>query len=232
MLELLSTDLAGKIFWNTFRYGAGAGASVSFLCFTLAYARPDIKHRNLICAAVSGVWIVLVAFAFAHAPAQARLVPYGPFTAVLYDFGFRDWIISGYAYVVYMACLAMLISHYRRSHPLYRKQIAVIVGGSALPLVGSILTLTLLKDQPSRDSSPFTFALNNVIVAWGIFRYSFLNVVPVARYTLVDSMSDAVFVLDKRDRVVDVNPAALSLMGRPASDRATGPTGILSLAGL
>jgi PAS domain S-box-containing protein len=112
----------------------------------------------------------------------------------------------------------MFISHYRRSHPLYRKQIAVIVGGSALPLAGSILTLTLLKDQPARDSSAITFALNNVIVAWGIFRYSFLNVVPLARYTLVDRMSDAVFVLDNRDRVVDVNPAALSLMGRPASD--------------
>jgi hypothetical protein len=95
MLELLSTDLAGKIFWNTFRYGPGAGASVSFLYFTLVYARPDIKHRNLICAAVSVVWIFLLAFAFAHPPARARLVPYGPFTALLYDFGDRDWIISG-----------------------------------------------------------------------------------------------------------------------------------------
>jgi signal transduction histidine kinase len=218
ILELITPDLAGKMFWDDFQNIGAAGASVCFLCFTLAYARPDIKHRIQICAAVSVVWIVLIAYEFAEPQPHARIVPAGRFTALLYDFGYSAWLILGYAYAAYLVCLAILISHYRRSHPLYRKQIAVIVGGSMLPLLGALLTQTILKDQPERDVSPFTFALNNAIVAWGIFRYSLLEVVPVARYTVVDSMSDAVFVLDNRDRVVDVNPAALSLMGRPPSE--------------
>src|SRR5437899_4726228 len=60
ILELLSPDLAGKMFWDDFQNIGVAGASVCFLCFTLAYARPDIKLRNQICAAVSVVWIVLI----------------------------------------------------------------------------------------------------------------------------------------------------------------------------
>lgn len=51
-----------------------------------------------------------------------------------------------------------------------------------------------------------------------MFRLGLLDVVPVARYTLVEEMSDGVLVLDAQNRVVDINPAAeimLSVLGKP-----------------
>jgi PAS domain S-box-containing protein len=63
-----------------------------------------------------------------------------------------------------------------------------------------------------RDTSPFTFALGNLVIAWGLFRYRLFDVVPIARELVIESMSDAVIALDERDYLVDINPTAKLLI--------------------
>jgi len=65
-----------------------------------------------------------------------------------------------------------------------------------------------------------------VAVVWGLFRFRLLDVVPIAHSALLDSMDNAVIVLDRQGRIVDVNPAAERLIalraaeaiGQPAAD--------------
>jgi NtrC-family two-component system sensor histidine kinase KinB len=52
-----------------------------------------------------------------------------------------------------------------------------------------------------------------LITAWDTLRVKLLGLAPVARDTLVESMSDSVLVLDAQDRVVDLNSAARCLLG-------------------
>ena len=42
------------------------------------------------------------------------------------------------------------------------------------------------------------------------------DLAPVARSTVVDELKDGVIVLDAQDRVIDLNPAAAWIIGRPA----------------
>ncbi|HEV7588566.1 MAG TPA: PAS domain S-box protein, partial [Longimicrobium sp.] len=81
----------------------------------------------------------------------------------------------------------------------------------------AILTLTLLRESPLRDLSPLTFGVSSLLVAWGLFRRRLFDVGPVARHVVVESMGDAVYVLDAADRVVDLNPAARAALGGAAS---------------
>jgi PAS domain S-box-containing protein len=53
-------------------------------------------------------------------------------------------------------------------------------------------------------------------MAWGIFDYRMLDIMPVAREAVVASMSDAVIVLDSQNRIVDLNPVAERLFGPDA----------------
>jgi diguanylate cyclase (GGDEF)-like protein/PAS domain S-box-containing protein len=46
-----------------------------------------------------------------------------------------------------------------------------------------------------------------------MFRHKMLEIVPVARDRVIESMSDAMIVLDIHDKVVDVNPAARQFLG-------------------
>lgn len=50
-----------------------------------------------------------------------------------------------------------------------------------------------------------------------MLRQDLLRLVPVARSLVVDTITDAVFVVDAQDRVVDLNPAATGLLGELGS---------------
>ena len=50
--------------------------------------------------------------------------------------------------------------------------------------------------------------------AWAIFRWRLLDVVPVARDMVFESMSDGVLTVNVQYRIVDINPAACRIFGR------------------
>ena len=63
------------------------------------------------------------------------------------------------------------------------------------------------------DLTPFLFVVTGGVLVWGVFRERLLNLSPLARGVIVDTMTDAVFVLDAFGRVVDVNPAGSRVLG-------------------
>jgi diguanylate cyclase (GGDEF)-like protein/PAS domain S-box-containing protein len=62
-----------------------------------------------------------------------------------------------------------------------------------------------------------TFAVMGFSLVWALTRYRLLDVSPVAHDAVVEGMSDGTVVLDLRNRIVDVNPAASHILGLPAS---------------
>jgi PAS domain S-box-containing protein len=147
-----------------------------------------------------------------------QLLPGTPFDALVYDFTFPVWIIALYAYILTLYAIGILVVQFARSHRLYRGQVGTVALGVLIPLMGSVLTLTGLNFTFQRDLTPYTFALGNLIVTWGLFRFRLFNILPVARDALVETMPDAVVVLDAQNRVVDLNPAALQGLGKPAKE--------------
>jgi len=65
---------------------------------------------------------------------------------------------------------------------------------------------------------PFGIAALGLTYAWALFRYRLFDIVPIARDLVIESMGDAVLVLDQQHRLVDVNPAAQALIGRKDSE--------------
>lgn len=63
--------------------------------------------------------------------------------------------------------------------------------------------------MPWRSPAP----VSSLIMALAIVRYRFLDIVPVARNALLESMEDGIVVLDVQCRVVDINPTAVRLAG-------------------
>ncbi len=64
--------------------------------------------------------------------------------------------------------------------------------------------------------------------AVALVHFRMFELVPVARWTLVEQMTDGVVVLDSAQRVVDLNPAAERILGSPGErtrgrDRARPP---------
>jgi len=83
--------------------------------------------------------------------------------------------------------------------------------GSTLPWVANGIYIFRLSPVPGLDLTPITFIISGLAVTLGVFRFQLFNLVPVARDILIESMSDAVVVLDAQDRIVDINPALQQL---------------------
>jgi PAS domain S-box-containing protein len=114
--------------------------------------------------------------------------------------------------------MGLVVQAFLRSTRPYRGQAGVLVVSWAVPLIGNALYLSKVSPFPNLDLTPFAFTLAGLLWAWGLFHYHLLDIVPVAREAIIESMSDAVIVLDARGRIVDVNPAAERILRRRAAE--------------
>ncbi|MFL7792340.1 MAG: histidine kinase N-terminal 7TM domain-containing protein, partial [Anaerolineae bacterium] len=117
-----------------------------------------------------------------------------------------------YSYMVWglVLCIIHFIQHKER---IYRSQTTLMIIAGAIPVVGNIITQAIrhLNLFPwGLDSA--LFSLSGVLVAIAIFRYRFLDIVPVARQAVIDQVPEGVIVIDTKGRIVDANPAAQAIL--------------------
>lgn len=123
------------------------------------------------------------------------------------------WLNIGYAYLLILIGFLLLFQMFLQVRPPYRWQVGVILLGASLPWLSNMFGLAGIR-PPGLDLTPFFFVLTGIIFTIGLFRIHFLDLVPVARDRLIETMTDGVLVLDTADRIVDINPSAAALFGQ------------------
>ncbi len=126
-------------------------------------------------------------------------------------------VYVAYSYIVIGIAVALLIIGTLRSSPHYRNQYRLALLGCLLPWAGNLYSETNFGALHGLDLTPLTFGVSGVIFAFSMLRTRFLDLIPVARDHLIESMSDGVLVLDEQSRVIDVNPALQKLLEVPPS---------------
>jgi PAS domain S-box-containing protein len=89
-----------------------------------------------------------------------------------------------------------------------KKQAVALLIVVCAPWIGNILYITRLSPLPLLDFTPFGFVIAGIALIVGVYRFDLFNIVLIARNILVESIPDAVIVLDRQGRVVDLNIAA------------------------
>ncbi len=134
------------------------------------------------------------------------------------SYGAGFFIHTAYSYLLIVGGSLVLLHFSLRHRSLYRNQALLLILTALLPLVGNLAYLLGWLPIPALDPTALLFAVSSWLMAWGIYRYRLLDIVPVARRTLVDSMTDAMVAIDLQQRIVDLNPAAENLVGMPAAN--------------
>jgi|GEM_PF-2142237 len=224
IFELLSPGLDGKIFWDNVQFLGMFVVPTALLAFALDYTGRKLPRSKQTWVVLTIAPILLMCLVFTDdwhhlIRPDARLVTLRgePFAALTYSFTTTFWLLSLYSYALIFAGLAILIDRFIRPQQLYRGQVGVVLLGMLIPILGWLFTLAGITPYFYRDTTPFAFALSNLVLVWGLFRYQLFDIVPIARDTLVENMRDAVIVLDVQGRVVDLNPVTQRLIGRPLS---------------
>lgn len=210
-LEIASVGLETKVLWAVVEYAGIVTVPVAWFVFSLGYTGRGrwVTRRNLaLLAVVPLVTLVLMGTNGAHGLmwSRATLDPTGEFLVV--EHGPYFWVHLTYSYLLNLLGGVFLVGTLLRSYWLYRRQVVALLVAVLAPWIANGLYLSGLNPWPGLDLTSFAFLISGAAVAWGLFRYRFLEIVPVARTAVIEEMNDAVVVVDLRDRVVDLNPAA------------------------
>jgi PAS domain S-box-containing protein len=136
-----------------------------------------------------------------------------PFSSLVYDFSPFFIVMTLYADAFILAGIFLLFGQLIRPQQIYRRQVVTMLVGILVVQIGIVLSILGIVQPFQRDITPFTFAICNLIMAWGLFRYQLLDVVPIAHHMIIQSITDAVVVLDTHRRIIDMNQEAEKMSG-------------------
>ncbi|WP_293764863.1 histidine kinase N-terminal 7TM domain-containing protein [uncultured Aquitalea sp.] len=221
-MELSVTLLADKLFWSKAEYFGTLSAPVLFMLLAADYNQLDsvLKPRAVLLLFA----IPLIALSLALSNEHHSLIwsgfhssPAG-YNLLVYEHGALFWVlVAGYSYLM-MVMGSMLLVRTLHLYPAhYRGQSLLLMAGAVIPWVGNVLYLTGYSPLQGLDPTPHCFALTGMVFAFDLLYLRLLYVVPIARANAFNAMGDGIVVIDTQKVILDINPAAASLFGKPAS---------------
>ncbi len=216
-LEAASIDRTAKIVWAVVSYPGIEFAPVLYLLFVLGWTRQGgriTRWRIVLLSAVPVASIFLAATNEWHHllwPSVTIIDAWG--TTAVYAHGPWFWVEVAYSYILIGVALLALIVAMFQFPDVYAARIRLAVVGSLAPVVGSLAYAVGFDTFAHADLSSVAFAIAGIVTAWAVLRSHLLDFVPVAWPMLVDSLSDAVIVLDPERRIASFNPSATRLLG-------------------
>lgn len=126
---------------------------------------------------------------------------------VTYGF-FHDFLFVPYQYGFYFATLYTLVDTAMRSSSRFRARLLLFALAMAIPLIGGTLYVVGVEPFDVFNPAPALFLVSFLMVGAAMLRHHVMDLVPVARDLVLDTLREAVIVLDTRGRVVDFNAAA------------------------
>jgi len=228
-LELSAGDLAGREYWGDLKYVGVVLLPPAYLAFVLQCSGHTRWPRWLGPALAVEPLAVLLLLAGAATHDLVRYYPAGATLATTQaaEAGPLFWPHLLYNNALIWTGTVLLVVTLSRMSRLYRGQSLLLVGAILLPIMLNLLFNLRVEPFRQVDLTPFAFVLTTAVLVWGVYQLSLLDLRPVARSQIFRTISDPVLVLDPDGRVLDANPAAGQLAGRPLNEVVGQPVGQL-----
>ncbi len=218
IFESAATTIPDKILFSKLEMTGGIFVPVLFFIFVLRFTSMD---KYLTTKSILG---------YVTVPSITLLFLFTNELHHLYWAGFSDIsqktnLIEYYhgpifwtGYVLYSYILLFLstvfIIKFIITHKLsFRGHGLVLLSGSILPWSASFFYITGNNFLPGLDLVPIAMTFSGLILIYSVLYTRFLDLIPVARETLVELMPGGILALDKKNRIQDINQKAISYLG-------------------
>jgi len=211
-MEMASSNISMQIFWRKIQYFGIVSVSVSFLLFAITYAQYQkiLRSKWLWLTWIFPVaCIALVWTNDAHHLIWTEItqMEFGSYVIASFGHGPVFYLFVAYSYVLLLTGTVVLIRQALKARNEFRSQTILLVLGVLINWVGNFIYVSGANPVPDLDWTPMGLIFSGVIYTVALFQFRFLDLVPVAGETVLESMDDIVIVLDDRERVVYLNNA-------------------------
>ncbi len=225
-LDYAATSIPLKVFFTKWEYVCYHIALIYFLMFVLSYAGYGSLLENKFIRAF--LWIVPVSNILLawtnewHQWLWSGFVrsQFGDNTVIFEHGPAFLWVAgTGYLLIASIVLTAWLAS--RRGSEYARRQGRLLFYGSLLPLLGNLIYQFQPLEFDGVDWSSILLSISSLLFLWALYGTHLLDLIPIAREKLIESLGDGMIVLDMQGRIVDINQPASRMIGS-ASEKLLG----------
>lgn len=219
-LEVGAVELADKVFWGKMMYFGLINTGILWIYFVVDFTGRNWwkKARYLLILYIIPVISLAVIWTNQwHGWFWSHISPSIETggTILIYQHGFWFWVLWSYECGLMVFGLFVLSRFMIQRIGLYRKQLIGITISTVLPVIANLIYVLGLSPIQGLDLTSITFSISGMIYGFMLFHYRFLDVIPIARSSLVENMPDGLIVVNFDNAVMDINPAAAEMTGSP-----------------
>ena len=194
---------------------------ILWLIFALQFTGRGRYVRPWLVAALCVVPLAGLAVALTNERHHLFLTAYGvpaadPHLALQRELGPAFMAHASYAYALLAVGTVLLFGLVWQSRTLYRRQAIALLAAVLLPWVADIFVLSGSHPAAGADVQAVVFAASALLMVYALVRLRVRDVLAVSRRAILDSLPDAVMVLDAGGGVLYANPAGSGLLERVA----------------
>jgi len=216
-LEALSSTPQHQGFWARCQYLGFVMLAPTFILFVMQYlrlAQHGARSNVLLFLFPAATLLVMWSNDWHHWLWTSAI--FDPLTQLTtYRNGPWFWAHAIYAYSLIIAGGLALLWMAVDFSSQYRLQMLAVIVAVLTPLVSGLLYLYARINTHGLDPTPVFFALGGQLLLLGLFHFQLIDLQPVTSHILLNSLPEAVLVIDRRRRLVEMNRAAAQLLDLP-----------------
>jgi PAS domain S-box-containing protein len=212
-METTSTDAYHRYLWDSICFVGLCNVPPLFLVFSLQYTDSRWPLSLSMLAVFWSIPVATIILAFTNSLHHLIWTGFtaGPVSGtntVIYHHG--PWYFIALVWLLGLSLIASsnILRVAIMAARLYILQSIVMVTSVVAPVVGLLLYSLPNGPVPGLDTISIGFAVSAILMVAASNRTHFMDIIPRARKTLVERMSQGIIVVDASDRIIDVNSAA------------------------
>jgi signal transduction histidine kinase len=215
-LEQAALDASVKVFWTRIQYFTVLPGLSAGVWFALEYA--DLGHwlnrRTVPLLAAPPLLFGLLNLTNAAHHLMVAGAVVGGSVHLVWSIG--GWIAAGYAFLL-MVTISLVFVWLFVTAPVHRRSVALCLCGQLVVRGAAVLKAADVNPVAPVDLIVLATAFASAMYALALFRFRMFDLIPIARRTVIEQMHEGMLVLDNRQRIVDLNPAAERILGIAAA---------------
>lgn len=216
LFEIRSDTVEMALFWDDVQFLPYLAIVPFWLYLSRSLAdKPLLKGSGHLLVTAVIPALVLVSLGFDRNIEVLRIYESVDFTnrILTYEFGALTYISALWSYALIFISAGLLISFQRHLNKTLRLQVVFILIGMLIPTIIAMPNIAGITYFGLKDVSPFTFAVGNVAILYGITRLHSFEFQLVSQLPILAQLPVGVLILDHNKRVIEWNPLALSMLG-------------------
>ncbi len=202
--KLLNID---PIYFEYFTYIGNSFLSVAFLFAAMIFANTKITFKKryilLFCIPIISLLVLwtndIHHLFYINYSIFASKTTYGPFL----------YIYNAYTLLLLAISIIYLLQYSIKNSGIFSKQAIMVIIAAIIPISINVLSIFKILEF-TIYITPISFAITIILLTFAIFKFKFLNIVPIALQKIVDKISDGYLVLNEENLVTDFNRSLLT----------------------